>query len=351
MSGVLIYGATGYSGTLAAEHAAAIGLRPILAGRSRETLEPLAARLGLESRVFELTSIDEIVQQLSGISTVLHMAGPFSATSRPMVDACLRARVHYVDITGEIGVFEALAARDQEARSAGIMLLPGAGFDVVPSDCLAAHVRQRLPTATRLRLSIGGPGEVSRGTAKTMAESLQRGTLVRRDGEIVELPQTPRATADFGKGPQSTVGVSWGDISTAWRTTRIPDIEVFFQASPALNVAAWTPRPVRRLLGTGPGQRLLKRLIEKRLPPGPTPEQRARSRSILVAEVWDDVGRRGVSRLETVEGYTLTAWTAVEIARRASTGDAVAGYQTPATAYGADFILAFDGTRRADVCP
>ena len=219
MSRFLIYGATGYTGQLTAEHAVALGLRPVLAGRNREKLRALAQRLGLEWRVFGLESAAQVRKGLEGVTAVLHTAGPFSATSQPMADACLSVGVHYVDITGEIDVFEALATRDAESRAAGVMLLPGAGFDVVPSDCLAAHVKARLPTATRLRLSVGGLGSMSRGTAKTAVEAITRGTRVRRGGRLVELQDPPRATADFGDGPKPTIAVSWGDIATAWHST------------------------------------------------------------------------------------------------------------------------------------
>jgi short subunit dehydrogenase-like uncharacterized protein len=349
MPRILIYGASGYTGQLAAEHAVATELRPVLAGRSREKLKPLADRLGLEWRVFDLESPVGVSEGIRGLTAVLHTAGPFSATSRPMADACLQSGIHYIDITGEISVLEALAKRDQEAKLAGVMLLPGAGFDVVPSDCLAAHIKRRLPGATRLRLSIGGLGAITRGTAKTMAEAAGRGTQVRRDGRIVELYRTPRSNVDFGAGLRPVVGLSWGDVSTAWRSTHIPDIEVFFEASPMLTLAAAMPRPLRRLLSTKFSQKVLKNQIEKRLPIGPTPEQRAESRSVVVGEAWDANGVHVTSRLETAEAYTLTAWTAVEIARRASVGQAVAGYQTPSTAYGADFNLTFSGTKRQDL--
>ena len=349
MGDFLIYGATGYTGQLAAEHAVSRGLRPVLGGRSAQAVKRLAESLGLECRAFGLEDPAALDRGLAGIAAVLHAAGPFSATSRPMAEACLRGAVHYIDITGEIDVFEALAARDAEAKAAGIMLMPGAGFDVVPSDCLAAHVKARLPDATRLRLSIGGFGGFSRGTAKTMAEGIAYGTRVRRNGRIVEITDTPRAEADFGKGVRPTLGVGWGDVATAWRSTGIPDIEVYFQASPALARGASMPRIVKRLLATGLAQRAIKSGIEKRLPPGPTPEQRARSHTVILAEAWNAAGRHVASRLTTIEGYTLTALTAVEIAHRAATGQAVPGYQTPATAYGADLILGFDGTTRIDL--
>lgn len=349
MTAFLIYGATGYTGRLAAEHAAARGLRPVLAGRSRESVARLARELGLDWRAFDLGSPAEVAAGIRGMTAVLHAAGPFSETSRPMADACLHSGIHYVDITGEIDVFEALAARDAEAKAAGVMLLPGAGFDVVPSDCLAAHVARRLPGATRLRLSIKTGGGLSRGTAKTSLEGAGRGTRVRRGGRIVELPSAPRATVDFGSGPRPVIGLSWGDVATAWRSTGIPDIEVYFRLTPMLTRVAGAPRPLRRLLATGIARRILRRLIETRLPPGPTPERRARARCVLLAEAWNATGSRVASRLETEEAYTLTAWTAIEIARRAAAGEVMPGYQTPSSAFGPDFILSFDGTTRVDL--
>lgn len=349
MAEFLVYGASGYTGQLIAEHAVAQGLRPVLAGRTSARVQPIAERLGLDWRAFPLDDPARLAEGIAGMAAVLHAAGPFSATARPMAEACLTGRRHYLDITGEIDVFEALAALDARAKEAGVMLLPGAGFDVVPSDCLAAHLKARLPQAVRLHLSIGGFGSVSRGTAKTMAEGAAYGTRVRRDGRIVELPSPPRGKADFGAGPRPTVALSWGDVATAWHSTGIPDIAVYFQASPALVRAASTPRLLRRLLASGPAQRFIARGIEKRLPPGPTPEQRVRGRSLFLGEAWDAAGQRVATRMETAEGYTLTAHTAVEIARRAAQGDVTVGYQTPATAYGANFVLGFEGVSRRDV--
>lgn len=346
---LMIYGANGYTGQLASEHAVASGLRPVLAGRSGDSVQPLADRLGLEYRVFDLQSPMDVVEGIRGMSAVLLAAGPFSSTSRPVADACLQNGVHYIDITGEISVLEALADRDREAKLAGILLLPGAGFDVVPTDCLAAHLKRRMPAAQRLHLAIGGVGGITRGTAKTLAEAAGRATLVRRNGRIVELRQTPRSIFDFGAGPRPALGVSWGDISTAWRSTAIPNIEVFFEKSPLLALAAAMPGPARRLLASTFCQRFIKSQIEKRLPMGPTPEQRARSRGVVVGEAWDAKGAHVISRIETVDAYTLTAWTAVEVARRALNGEAVSGFQTPATAFGADFILTFSGTTRQDL--
>src|SRR6516164_10180234 len=162
MSSLLLYGANGYTGRLIAREAVVRGLHPVLAGRNAAAVSELARQLGLEHRVFALDDAAATRAGLAGMTAVLHCAGPFARTAGPMADACLEAGVHYLDITGEISVFEMLAARDTEAMAAGIMLLPGAGFDVVPSDCLAAHLHRRLPTAKRLTLAFQGIGRYSR---------------------------------------------------------------------------------------------------------------------------------------------------------------------------------------------
>lgn len=349
MGDFLVYGVTGYTGRLIVEHAVERGLNPVLAGRSVGEVRSLAERLGLRHRVFGLGSRRALLDGVSGMAAVLHAAGPFSATSAPMAEACLAAGVHYCDITGEIDVFENLAARDAQAKAAGVMLMPGVGFDVVPSDCLAVHVAARLPDATRLRLSIGGLTRASRGTAKTMVEAIAQGVRVRSNGHVVLATGTPSGVADFGVGPRPTVGVSWGDVSTAWHSTGIPNVEVFFEADRNMRRAAAMPGFVKRVLGTRVAQRILKAQIDKRLPPGPTAEQRSRGRAVVVAEARNAAGKTMVSSLVTPEPYALTALTAVEIVHRAANGDAVAGFKTPSAVFGADFILRFPGVERTDI--
>ena len=349
MGDFLIYGATGYTGRLIAEHAVDRGLNPVIAGRREDAVRALAERLGVRHRVFGLDRRRALMEGLDGMLAVLHAAGPFSATAASMAEACLAAGVHYCDITGEINVFEGLAAKDARAKAAGILLMPGVGFDVVPSDCLAAHVAARLPDATRLRLSVGGLTRASRGTAKTMVESVAQGTRVRLNGRIMLARGTPTGTADFGAGPRRTVGVSWGDVSTAWHSTGIKDIEVFFEADRNMRMVAAMPVFVKTALGTGMVQRFLKSQIDSRLPPGPTAEQRARGRAIVVAEARDATGRIVASRLATPEPYALTVLTAVEIVRRVASEGAPAGFRTPSAVYGADFIMSFGGVDRTDL--
>jgi short subunit dehydrogenase-like uncharacterized protein len=284
------------------------------------------------------------------MKAVLHCAGPFSRTAEPMAEGCLRAGVHYLDITGEIEVFEGMAARHEAARRAGVTLLPGVGFDVVPSDCLAAHLHRRLPSATHLTLGFQGSARLSRGTATTMVENLHRGGAVRRDGRIVPVPAAWKTRLiDFGAGPVPAVTIPWGDVATAYYTTGIPNIEVYMAAPRNLRLIFKLARPLAPLLATAPVQALLKRRIQA-APPGPDAEHRARARSRLWGEA-RDASQVVVSRLETLEGYELTARTALLAVQRVVAGSVATGFQTPGRAFGPDFILEVESTSRRDDPP
>jgi short subunit dehydrogenase-like uncharacterized protein len=185
-SDFLLYGSTGFVGGAIARLAVDRGMRPLLAGRNAVRLKEQADELGLQYRAFELDDAGAIDSALGDVTVLLHCAGPFMHTFRPMVDGCLRTGRHYLDITGEIPVFEAIAARGNEARAKGIMLLPGAGFDVVATDCLAVHLKQRLPSATRLTLAfrVEGPAGLPPGTQRTAIEMIPFGIRARRGGKL-----------------------------------------------------------------------------------------------------------------------------------------------------------------------
>ena len=345
---ILIYGITGYTGQLVAERAKALGLRPVVAGRDSAKTKAVAERHGFVWKAFTLSDRPALEAALKNVETVLHIAGPFSATSKPMADACIATRTHYLDITGEIDVFEALAARNEEAKAAGVMLLPGCGFDVVPSDCLAAHLKGRLEDASALELFVMGLGHVSRGTAKTAVEGVKSGTRVRRNGEIVALRQPGEKSFAFPDGEKAGIPVSWGDVSTAWHSTGIPDITVYFPAAGQLKKLAQMKPLMRWLMASAPGQAWLKRKIDQR-PPGPTPEQRAKAHAELLGLVRNEAGKEARSLLKTPDGYTLTAMTTLEIVKRTTDGAAQPGFQTPSRLFGADFITEFDGCERQDL--
>src|SRR5262249_26628823 len=200
------------------------GLSPIVAGRREEAIAPLAEQHGLEYRIFDLADAG---RGLDGVAALLLAAGPFSATSKPALDACLAHGAHYLDITGEIEVFEACFARRDEAVKGGIAVLPGVGFDVVPSDCLAKKLAEALPEAVELELAFAG-GSSSAGTLKTMLEALPKGGRVRRGGKIEKVPSAHKQLrVPFRDKPRDAASIPWGDVSTAWWSTRIPDITVY----------------------------------------------------------------------------------------------------------------------------
>jgi len=347
----LIYGANGYTGELIARECLRRGDRPVLAGRNAQAVRALAAELGLEHRAFALDDARAADEALKGMTAVLHCAGPFVRTFRPMADGCLRAKAHYLDVTGEIEVFEALAARDAEARAAGVMLLPGVGFDVVPSDCLAAHLKRRLPTATHLILAFHSVGGLSRGTATTMIENLHRGGLIRRNGALTPVPAAWKTrTVDFGRGPRTVVSIPWGDVSTAYHSTGIPNIEVCTTATWPLLLAMRASRLFRPLLASAGVQSFLKKRVRAGAP-GPNAEQRARGRTVLWGEATDEAGGRAVARLHGPEGYTFTTLTALAAVEKVLSGSAPPGFQTPAKAYGPDFVLGgfIEGVTREDL--
>lgn len=352
ISDFLLYGANGYTGRLILKRALDVGLKPLLAGRSAEAVATLAREHSLDHRSFALDDTAALDAALAETPVVLHAAGPFSGTALPMVDACLRTRTHYVDITGEIGVFEQIHERSERARAAGIMLLPGAGFDVVPTDLLAAHLKRRLPTATHLRLAFrAAGGSVSRGTALTMVENAASGGAVRVDGHITRVPAAWRTrTVDFGFGthPVTVTTIPWGDVATAYFSTGIANIEVYTAMDPAQRRMLAASRRIRGLLGSAPVQRLLRTFVRARIT-GPDDARRRRAVSLVWGEVEDAAGNRVSARMRTPEGYTLTAMTSVDVVRRVLGGDAPAGFQTPSLAYGTDWILGLAGVEREEI--
>ena len=347
---LLIYGSTGYTGRLIVAEALARGLRPTLAGRNVDAVRTQAELLGLDWRAASIDEPSALDTALAGAAAVLHCAGPFAHTWQAMSDACIRTRAHYLDITGEIAVFEGLAARDAEARAAGIMLLPGVGFDVVPSDCLAAHLARRLPNAVRLTLAFRALGGASRGTLSTMVENLGSPGAVRSAGKLVPVPQAWRTRLiDFGDGQlRDATTIPWGDVSTAFHSTGIPNIEVYMSMRPALRRAAIASRWLGWVLRSGVVRRTLATRV-RRGPSGPSEGERHRGVSLLWGEAVAADGQRAEARLRGASGYVLTAQTAVHLAAKALGGQAPVGFQTPSLAYGADVILEIPGVTRTDV--
>lgn len=341
----MIYGANGYTGALCAEEAVKRGLRPILAGRSAERIAPLAERLGLEYRLFGLGEPPVTEENLQGISLVLHCAGPFSATSRPMVDACVRTRTHYFDITGEVGVFEYIHENDARWRDAGIAAIPGMGFDVVPTDCLAAMLKEDMPDAHTLRIAFKGSGsKMSAGTTKTMIEGMGEGAAVRRHGHLERIP-AGSLTRDipFEDGHDATaVAIPWGDLATAWYSTGIPNIETYIFVGPKQLKQLQTVSRLAWLFRIGSVRRMAQALAGRYVK-GPDEQERQSAHMLCFAEVEGPGSNTKVRRLRTPEGYWLTVLASLAGVERWLQDGLKPGAQTPSMAFGSRFVLEIDG--------
>lgn len=339
---LLLYGANGYTGRLLVDECVARGVPAIVAGRRESALHAVAAESGYPARAFSLDDPRAIARGLDGVSTVLLAAGPFADTSAPILDACLAAGVHYLDITGELEVFEASQRRDAEGRERGIVILPGVGFDVVPTDCLAARLAERMPHARLLELAFAGGGSPSRGTRKTMARGAALGGAIRREGAIERVPIAwRRQTIAFRDLPRPCVTIPWGDVSTAYWSTHIPEIHVYVALPPAARTATSSRTG-------GHGRAWDDPDLDARLA-GPGAEVRSSARMQLWGRVTDADGRTIEGDGETPEGYRLTALAAIEsavrvLARREGAGAIPPpGYHTPSTAFGAGFLEELPG--------
>ena len=338
MQNWMIYGANGYTGELIAREAARRGLKPVLAGRNKEKIESLARELGFEARHFDLDDATQTAQQIEGRFLVLNCAGPFSATAEPMMEACLRARAHYLDITGEIAVFELAQSLNERARAAGVVICPGVGFDVIPTDCVAAALKAALPDATHLALGFDSRTGMSPGTAKTSVEGLAQGGKVRRDGKIVTVPLAFKVRRiDFGDGEKEAMTIPWGDVSTAYYSTGIPNIEVFIPASAATIARARRANWFRPLLRLSFAQKLIKARIAKTVK-GPSEEKRARMPTFVWGEASNARGEKKIARIRTANGYSLTITGSLAVVEHVMNNKLAGGAYTPSTLVGADLV-------------
>lgn len=339
----LIYGAYGYTGTLIARRAVERGHEPVLAGRNRQKLEQRAAALDCPFHTVSLGASEQLRSLLSDVEAVVHCAGPFIKTVGPMVAACLQTGTHYLDITGEIPVFQALRDRNEDAQEKDVMLLPGIGFDVVPTDCLARFLSERVSGATTLELAVENRGGLSKGTLKSAIEHMDIGGYVRRNGDLLHarLGAATR-TVDFGQGPRTVVSIPWGDLVTADHSTGIPNITVYLSL----------PRLARRVVQLGgylrwilawPFMKQLLQVLVDRWVSNPSSTARDAGSTRVWARVQAKDGETRTARLEGPEAYTFTARSAVRALEQVEEGTAPAGYQTPATAFGSSFVREIDG--------
>jgi len=346
---LLQYGATGYTGRLIAREAKAAAIPLILAGRSENKLQRISACLGFPYRAASLENASHLGAMLQDVEGVLNVAGPFSKTSRLLVDACLQRSIHYLDVAGELSEFAALFQRDAEARAHHCMLMPGIGHVIVPSDCLAAHVGRRVPGAYQLHLAISRPDFISRGSLHTMLTLVSDRIQVRRQGLMTTVPVGELCRDfDFGRGASACTAVSWPDVFTAFHTTGIPNITAYSEAN---GLEQWVYKIGGRLssLVRGSPWQEIWQAQAMLFPEAQPDDTRHSSVRTIVAEAIDGQGRRARSRLHTTDGYTFTGTAALAIAARTLAGEVESGFHTPGQLYGADFILQFEGVKREDL--
>jgi len=348
----MIYGANGYTGELIAREAVRQGLSPVLAGRSVDKVEALARSLGLTSRIFSLDGpVSQTASHLSGMSLVLHCAGPFSATSAPMIEACLAAACHYLDISGEIGVFEHAHDKVQSsrARQKGVVICPGVGFDVIPTDCVALKLKTLMPDAQRLCLGFDTDTGLSRGTLKTVVEGMSSGCMVRQQGRIVEKPLGFRKRRiDFGRGSRWSMTIPWGDVSTAWYTTAIPDIDTWIPMPRFVIEISKLSNILRPILSMLVLQSALKSLLD-RFVHGPDEGARQTTPTFVWGEASNAAGKQISVRIRTANIYSVTVTGALAVVRHLLTPDHAGGSFTPATLMGAGLIETLPGSGKFEI--
>ncbi len=320
MGKLMIYGATGYTGRLAVERAVELGLDLVVAGRDPARVAAVGEEWGVEARAFGLDDPAAVRAGIEDVACVLLVAGPFAVTAGPMMEARISVGVHYLDTTAEYPTFAMAESMHEAALRAGIMVLSGAGWDVVPSDCLALHTARRVTDPERLTIALRVTGGFSRGSLASAAGIGDLGVLVRANGQISQ-GSPASLTVDFGAGAQECVPVAMGDLITGWHSTGIADIRVYLSAD----------------------------FPEEPDGEGPTAEQRAANRYQVFAEVTGSDGSVARSLIDTPSGYTFTPLSAVEIARRVLEDGAAAGFRTPASAFGPELALAVGDTTITDL--
>jgi short subunit dehydrogenase-like uncharacterized protein len=347
---VLIYGAYGFTGKGISRLASEYNITPVLSGRNGSKLAPLAEELGYDSIVLSLeNNHDNLVKVLERFELVMHIAGPYTYTSKPMIDAAIEAGTHYVDITGENHVIQEQLDRHDEFLAANIMVMPSVGYDVVPTDCLNLYVAQQVPNATEINLVMNGNYQAaegaaaSRGTIKSALEMLSRPLLMRQNGEMVLVDQPKMKTREVDGKIQTLVQIPWADMMTSWVSTGIPTIEIYQIAEGEL------PSWILKLAQYRWGKNLLVWMIDEFMPEGPPPSAQAQRQTQLVTTVTNAAGETASAEMITPEAYFLTFHSALNVAQRIINGQWDPGFQTPAKVYGPDLALEVPGVTRRDL--
>jgi len=321
---LLIYGATGYTGTLIANEAAERGLPFEIAGRNEEKVATLAAELNVPYHVFPVEDTAGWEKSMKGKTALLNIAGPFSETAEQAMDAALRFKVHYFDITAEIDILRLAESKDAAARAAGIMVLSGAGL-FATYDPLVVHTAKRVKNPVTMRAAFKYSGGFTPGSVASSSNIIKAGLLVRKNGEIKKLDSAPSAAFDLGQGPEDFSLMPLGGVVLSYKSTGIPDIEEYFKMALSTTEDA-----------------------AMKFKEGHPAAEAGTGRSQILVEVTGEDGTVMRSMADTPEGYMPTVTSAVELVSRALAGYFKAGFQSPASAYGDELISSLRDVRITD---
>jgi short subunit dehydrogenase-like uncharacterized protein len=326
MARLMIYGATGYTGSLASEYAKSIGLEFIIAGRTTLKLQQLASSLNVLYRKLDvLDSPAHIDSSLKDIAVLLNCAGPFHRTARPLMEACIRNGVHYLDIAAELDSYEHAGELNKEAKNAKVMLMPGCGGSVAMLGCLAMHVVKRLNSPISIDIALHVAGPVSRGSAI----SAQEGAIITKPrlvlGRKVEQEDSQGSKEfDFGdgRGYVECSPIVLPDLITLWKATGISNIRTFVHM-------------FRAVFPSGDFAKFST---------GPVAEERMANPYHAAVSIAAEDGTLRRAALHTVNGYSFTSIASIEAARQVMAGKFVLGFQTPVEVFGSEFVECVEGS-------
>jgi short subunit dehydrogenase-like uncharacterized protein len=323
----MLYGAAGYTGALIAQHARERGHRPLLAGRTAASVTTLAEKLDLPHRAVTLDDPAALNAALADVDLVLNAAGPFLHTAGPLAEACLNAGAHYLDIANELRVFRTLYDLHQRAQRADVTIIPGAGFGVVATNCLARYVSDAVGTTQRLEVAArAATAQRGRGIAASIRESLPYGGWTRQAGHLHPTPLgSGTSTITLPDGPCGVMPFPTGDLEAAFQATGAPDIIAY---SPIPDMPA-APRPRAS---------------------DPEPAGPRAYRSFGWARATGPDGATAQAWLQTGESYAFTAAVSIRAVEETLTRSPRGAF-SPAAAFGADFALTIPGTTRIDSIP
>ena len=345
----IIYGATGYAGKRMAREAIKRGLTPILAGRSKTQLKEMGQELGLETRCFTLDEPANIQASLADIALLVNAAGPFIFTASALCEACITSGTNYIDITGEMDVFSASLELDRAAKRAGVLIVSGAGFDVVPSDCLAASLANSLNSPSRLFLALIEGDKFSKGSVATFLHQITKGFFYLRNSRLIKIkPGTMCMEVDIGFQRQYLMPFPWGDLITAKASTGISNITTYSGCNRMDAVFSRVLFPVLGLVYKSKTilNWRLKRLNNTHI--NPTEEELNARKTYVWGRVENEAGDAKDGLLETPDGYTFTDISIVEAAILFLEGklDKLSGALTPSQAFGVGFAENLPGVKR-----